>query len=766
VLSLATVGRHSWSYYLETVAGERRDRARLVEPDGVWLGAGALGLGLGGHAVDEARLGALLAGVDPVGGEVLDARHGRVRVLAYDCTFSAPKSVSVVHALAGPDVVEEIRRAHEASVEAALGFVEHDAGRVRDRRGGADRLEPTRGLSAAAFLHRTSRAPDPHLHTHVLVANLGCGPDGRWSAIDGRPLHVYASAAGALYRSQLRAELVRRLDVEWRMRPDGFADLAGVSAEVVTAFSRRRTAVLDELERTDRSGPRAARTAQARTRPDKDLDTPYEVLVASWRERAFDIGISAGRLRSVATRRPRPLGRDDRRGTPARVPLAEAGMQPFTVRDLVRLQADAALDGRDVRDVVAAVDAEVEAGLSSGALLVDTDQRAAAPTLRRRGGRIPTGVADTRLVSREYRALEEACAADLAAAPLLEDDGRVPGLYVVPVGPDPFGGASGLRTALALAGAHGRRVVTAAPGAHRAAHLEALTGVEVATKPELPPTLGGALVVVADPGCWDMTVLAEAIHAARAGDATVVVLGSTSTAGRTAISVAMRRDAPGSRGTGDRQAGHEAGHGVEGAGRETRLDAQLPCELAAALSSVRRHQGEAGATSVLVDDPRDLRAVLVRESAEQRGALGRAVVVVADRDIARAGGAGAGGAAATSGPGGADAPEWIAASSLPRLLGARDRGEGPVALVVLGSARLLPRSVLARTDVARVHVAVAPPGGDEAARRTFEEKLVSGRAISRAPRVREVPARARLVGGERSRVAPPALGRAPAGIGR
>lgn len=776
MLSLATVGRHSWSYYLATVARDQRDPGGLVEPDGVWLGAGALDLGLGGCAVDKARLGALLAGIDPVAGEVLDARHGRVRVLAYDCTFSAPKSVSVVHALAGPDVVEEIRRAHEASVEAALGFIEHDAGRVRDRRGGGDRLEPTRGLSAAAFLHRTSRAPDPHLHTHVLVANLGCGPDGRWSAIDGRPLHVYASAAGALYRSQLRAELVRRLDVEWRMRPDGFADLAGVSAEVVTAFSRRRTAVLDELERTDRSGPRAARTAQATTRPGKDLDTPYEVLVASWRERAYDIGISVGRLRSLATRRPRPLGRDDRRGTPARVPLAEAGMRPFTVRDLVRLQADAALDGRDVRDVVAAVDAEVEAGLSSGALLVDPDQRAAAPTLRGRGGRggrggrIPTGVADTRLVSREYRALEEACAADLAAAPLLEDDGRTPGLYVVPVGPDPFGGVSGLRTALALAGADGRQVVTAAPGAHRAAHLEALTGVEVATKPELPPTLGGAFVVVADPGCWDMTVLAEAIHAARAGDATVVVLGSTSTAGRTAISVAMRRDAPGSRGTGDRQvgraAGREPGRSGQGAGRETRIDARLPGALGPAPSSVRRQQGEAGARSVLVDDPEDLRAVLVRESAEQRGALGRAIVVVADRGLARAGSAGAGGAAATSGPGGADAPEWIAASSLPRLLGARDRREGPVALVVLGSARLLPRSVLARTDAARVHVAVAPPGGDEAARRTFEEKLVSGRAIGRAPRVREVPARARSVGGERSGVAPPALGRAPAGIGR
>ena len=35
------------------------------------------------------------------------------------------------------------------------------------------------GFLAAAYLHRTSRAWDPQLHTHVLIANATQGPDGR-----------------------------------------------------------------------------------------------------------------------------------------------------------------------------------------------------------------------------------------------------------------------------------------------------------------------------------------------------------------------------------------------------------------------------------------------------------------------------------------------------------------------------------------------------------------------------------------------------------
>ena len=63
------------------------------------------------------------------------------------------------------------------------------------------------GSSPHAFRHRTSRAGDPHLHTHVLVANAVRGTDGRWSTVDARHLYWHSKTAGYLYEAHLRSEL-------------------------------------------------------------------------------------------------------------------------------------------------------------------------------------------------------------------------------------------------------------------------------------------------------------------------------------------------------------------------------------------------------------------------------------------------------------------------------------------------------------------------------------------------------------------------------
>ena len=99
-------------------------------------------------------------------------------------------------------------------------------------------------------MHRTSRADDPLLHTHVLVANLGhTADDGRWRTLDARHLYTHAKTAGFLYQAQLRHELSRRLGVRWQPVPNGYADLDGVPREVIDAFSQRRSQILAELER-------------------------------------------------------------------------------------------------------------------------------------------------------------------------------------------------------------------------------------------------------------------------------------------------------------------------------------------------------------------------------------------------------------------------------------------------------------------------------------------------------------------------------------
>ena len=299
MLSVAKLSRGREAYYLATVAAGRESPGGLIEPDGRWAGSGAKVLGLSG-TVEAAELRRILAGADPTTGEVLSAHHDVVRVVAYDCTYSTPKSVSLLHALGPEEVQAQVRAGHEQAADAALGYLERNGGRVRRSltRGAPPVAVPAKGFVAAAFLHRTSRAPDPHLHSHVLVANLAQGPDGRWSALDGRGLYLELATARDLYETQLRSELTGRLGVSWRELQGAWADIAGIDPKLNRAFSRRSTEIEAALERSGRSGRRARSIAAVTTRPEKDLDTAYERLVADWRERSLRLGTSEGRLAS------------------------------------------------------------------------------------------------------------------------------------------------------------------------------------------------------------------------------------------------------------------------------------------------------------------------------------------------------------------------------------------------------------------------------------------------------------------------------------
>ena len=108
-------------------------------------------------------------------------------VAGFDLTFSPVKSISTLWAVAEPTVAAAIERAHQAAVNDALSFIEQQALFTRTGPQGIRQVN-VRGLVAAAFTHRDSRAGDPDLHTHVAVANKVQTLDGRWLSIDGRVL--------------------------------------------------------------------------------------------------------------------------------------------------------------------------------------------------------------------------------------------------------------------------------------------------------------------------------------------------------------------------------------------------------------------------------------------------------------------------------------------------------------------------------------------------------------------------------------------------
>jgi conjugative relaxase-like TrwC/TraI family protein len=324
VLSVAKLTPGQESYYERSVAAGLDDYyAGRGESAGVWAGRGAATLGLEG-VVQEGQLRTLIRGLDPVTGDRL-RRHPKERMITieridphagerrteqkrlspvagFDLVFSVPKSVSLLHALGDEAARRAIGEAHLAAWQAALGYLEDEACVTRRGKNGLIR-EHGGGFVAATYQHRTSRAQDPHLHTHVIVANMTHSPsDEKWRALDGEAiLKTYRLAAGYLYESHLRAELSASLGVEWDTPRKGWSELKQVPRRVIDEFSARRLAVVERMRQQATSGFYAAQLAAVDTR-DKKEKIDLVALREDWRARAAEHGLGRPELNSLLGR--------------------------------------------------------------------------------------------------------------------------------------------------------------------------------------------------------------------------------------------------------------------------------------------------------------------------------------------------------------------------------------------------------------------------------------------------------------------------------
>jgi conjugative relaxase-like TrwC/TraI family protein len=297
VVTIGKLGKGQQRYYLESVADGIDDYySGEGEAPGRWLGAGTAELELEGR-VYRGQLNAVLTAHDPRSGERLPRRLWKNRTPGFDVTFSAPKSVSVLWATGDEQSAARIRDAHERSVAAALAYLEREAAftRVGSQRAAA----AGSGFVAAAFRHRMSRAGDPQLHTHVLVANLIRTADGQWRALDGQRIYRRAKTAGYLYQAQLRAELGRELGVRWREVHRGAAEIAGVPDGTLAAFSRRRREIEAHMSARGGSSRRSAEVAALESRRGKDYAIAAGEMRCEWRERAAASGFDLAMLRSA-----------------------------------------------------------------------------------------------------------------------------------------------------------------------------------------------------------------------------------------------------------------------------------------------------------------------------------------------------------------------------------------------------------------------------------------------------------------------------------
>jgi conjugative relaxase-like TrwC/TraI family protein len=130
-------GGPSERYYLDQVAGGREDYyTGRGEAHGRWWGTGAGELELSGR-VEADALSRLLQGQAPGGGGGRLREVGEGAVTAFDVTFSAPKSVSVLVGVGDERIAGGVAAGHDAAVQEALGYLEREAAFTRRGRGGA-----------------------------------------------------------------------------------------------------------------------------------------------------------------------------------------------------------------------------------------------------------------------------------------------------------------------------------------------------------------------------------------------------------------------------------------------------------------------------------------------------------------------------------------------------------------------------------------------------------------------------------------------------
>ncbi len=352
-----------YKYLLKSVAAGDGDRslstpltryyAEAGAPPGFWMGSGLGRLGHGelgeGAQVSEAQLQLLIGmGHDPITGEPLgrayqqfasinervkqrvdaldpelgpvaraqevaaieveEAERGTRRAVAgFDFTFSVPKSVSAIWAVADAGTQALIADAHHAAVAELVAFLEREVAATRVGATGPDGAVAhvdVAGVVAAAFDHYDSRSGDPQLHTHVVISNkVLTVQDGRWRTLAGRPMHSAVVAVSELYNAALADRLTRTLGLAWEARERGRDrntawEIEGVPDELVAEFSTRTRHIETEKDRliaeyvTKHGRQPSARTvlklrAQATlaTRPEKQIRSLAD-LTGEWRQRA------------------------------------------------------------------------------------------------------------------------------------------------------------------------------------------------------------------------------------------------------------------------------------------------------------------------------------------------------------------------------------------------------------------------------------------------------------------------------------------------
>ena len=249
---------------------------------GEWGGKGAVLTGLFGQ-VDKHAFDLLCDNINPITEESLTPITRDNRRTGYDFTWSAPKSVSVVHALTGD---QRIVKAFRDSIKDTMCEMEADM-QTRVRKGKEEYDRTTGNMLWAEFIHLTSRPvngmPCPQLHSHCFAFNASYDAiEGQWKA--GQFGKIKGDGYYWQAVQQVRfANRLQSLGYSIHKTKDAF-EIDGVPQSALQKFSLRTSLIERVAMKLGITDPKAKAKLAATTREAKLDEIPYSQLVRSWNE--------------------------------------------------------------------------------------------------------------------------------------------------------------------------------------------------------------------------------------------------------------------------------------------------------------------------------------------------------------------------------------------------------------------------------------------------------------------------------------------------
>ena len=296
------MGADSVAYHEHNVAGRGDDHTGKAlayygsrgETPLTWGGSGRSTLGVEGPVTAEAYraiFGPGGARLPRSGAELVATRRPGLELVV-----SPPKSVALLGVIGR---AEDMHAICDAERDATMAYLDKVVRQSGGRRGEHQTRTKTAGLTWATSRHATTRAGDPQIHDHVLIANVVWMRDDRggWKALDSAFVrdHLHAATAvGRLAGARRAVELGYRIELDFgpSERLGGW-QIAGVPKAAMEVFSKR------SREIDDKAGPGASCTARnVVARLDRAAKThePVADLVARWRDELASAGFDADQL--------------------------------------------------------------------------------------------------------------------------------------------------------------------------------------------------------------------------------------------------------------------------------------------------------------------------------------------------------------------------------------------------------------------------------------------------------------------------------------